>query len=325
MIWKFLQNKKLFLAFKTLVAFVLVLWLIYFVNWQEVWQNVTSINLLYIVFFVVLFVTGLTISSQKWRVLAHFRGFSGSLRTFFEWYLIGAFVNNFMPSFIGGDAYRIYALGKVSRRFRESSSTVVIDRLTGFFSVILLTLIFAIFNWELAQKYHILLTIYILFLFFAISLMLLLKADRSIPFGKKLFEKLPHLIQKYLGELGNYRSKNILTTSILYAIAFSFVGIASTNYLLFVAVGSTPHILNFLGVIFLISIISAIPISIGNIGIKEWAYIFFFGFLGISASTAITVVLLSRFLQMIVTFFALPLYLRNKKDLARDKIASKLP
>jgi predicted SPOUT superfamily RNA methylase MTH1 len=47
--------------------------------------------------------------------------------------------------------------------------------------------------------------------------------------------------------------------------------------------------------------------------VKEWAYVTFFGFFGVSAAVVITVAILSRFLQMLLSFFALPVYLRNKK------------
>jgi hypothetical protein len=70
--------------------------------------------------------------------------------------------------------------------------------------------------------------------------------------------------------------------------------------------------LDYLSIVFLISIVSAIPVSINNIGIKEWAYITFFGFFGIASSGALVAALLSRIVQMLISFAALPYYLKNK-------------
>jgi uncharacterized membrane protein YbhN (UPF0104 family) len=85
-----------------------------------------------------------------------------------------------------------------------------------------------------------------------------------------------------------------------------------TNFTLFHALGSTVALVPFLAAVFLVVIVSSVPISIGNIGIKEWAYITFFGLIGISAELAVTVALLSRFIQMIISFVALPHYLADR-------------
>jgi uncharacterized membrane protein YbhN (UPF0104 family) len=100
----------------------------------------------------------------------------------------------------------------------------------------------------------------------------------------------------------------------MYSFIFSLVGIGILNYVLFLALGINITILNFLSVVFLISIISALPISINNIGLKEWAYITFFGLFGVNPAAAVTVAIVSRTIQMVVSFFALPIYLKRKKS-----------
>lgn len=101
--------------------------------------------------------------------------------------------------------------------------------------------------------------------------------------------------------------------AILWGMAFDFVGIAFSNYILFLALGAEISILNYLSVIFLISIISSLPVSINNIGIKEWAYITFFGVFGLPSSTVVAVAIVGRIVQMLMSFFALPVYLRRTK------------
>jgi len=100
--------------------------------------------------------------------------------------------------------------------------------------------------------------------------------------------------------------------SILLGIIFSFIGVAMLNYVLFQALGIEIGMLNYLSVIFLIAIISSIPVSVNNIGIKEWAYVTFFGLFGLNASAVLTVAIISRTIQMVVSFAALPMYLRRK-------------
>ncbi|MEI8103437.1 MAG: hypothetical protein WCG84_00840, partial [Candidatus Moraniibacteriota bacterium] len=59
------------------------------------------------------------------------------------------------------------------------------------------------------------------------------------------------------------------------------------------------------------SIIASLPVSVNGIGIKEWAYYTLFGFLGVGIETAITVALINRFIQMFVSFLAVPGFIRS--------------
>jgi glycosyltransferase 2 family protein len=142
---------------------------------------------------------------------------------------------------------------------------------------------------------------------------LILSLTARKPFWKNIIKKLPNKVSEIIVDFAQYWGSAALGKAFLLAIIFSLVGIAGVNYVLFWSLGIKVGIINYLTVIFLISFISALPVSINNIGIKEWAYVTFFGFFGVSASAVITVALLSRILQMVVSFTALPAYLKSKK------------
>lgn len=127
----------------------------------------------------------------------------------------------------------------------------------------------------------------------------------AIPFQK---------IRRFVEEVVFYTKKHIWWRTSLWSVLFIFVGVALSNFALFHALGSDIGFIPFLSVIFLVTIISAVPLSINNIGIKEWAYITFFGLVGVSIETAVTVALLSRFLQMLISFIALPQYLNTREQ-----------
>ena len=58
----------------------------------------------------------------------------------------------------------------------------------------------------------------------------------------------------------------------------------------------------------------SLPISISNIGVKEWAYGVLFVLLGVSFEVAVTVAILSRILQTGISLCALPIYLKETSD-----------
>jgi len=293
---------------------VLVLFLIQKINWLEVLGYLKNMKIGFIFLFILFYLGGILISVKKWQVLASFKKFKQPYFFYFKTYLLGTFLNNFLPSFVGGDAYRIHALGKDSKKFKDSSVSVVVDRLSGLIGVVVLAAIFGILNYQNIAKTSLIswlvismVTISVLFFsgvfFFDTNLI------------QKLLNYLPKDIKLYIKQLGEFKSNKIFLKTMDYSFLFVFVGIALANYTLFLALGIQLSLLDFLSVTFLANIIASIPISMGNIGIKEWAYILLFGTFGVSVSAAVTIVVIARVLQMLISLLALPLYLQSKEEL----------
>lgn len=299
---------------KLVIMVVLVFLLIQKINWLEVWGYLRDMNGGFILLFVFFYLGGILISAKKWQVLAKFKKFNQPYFFYFKTYLLGTFLNNFFPSFIGGDAYRIYALGKKNQGLKRVSVTVVIDRISGLMGVIFLAAIFGLLNYQVLLENEVI--FWMVLFVVAISVISLLGIfffDSKVAQG--IISYLPKKIKSYIKQLGEFRVRNIFLETMNYSFLFVFVGIALANYMLFSALGIQLSFFDFLSVTFLANVIASIPISIGNIGIKEWAYIFLFGIFDVSISAAVTIVVIARVLQMLVSLTALPFYLKNKKNL----------
>ncbi|MEN8252211.1 MAG: lysylphosphatidylglycerol synthase transmembrane domain-containing protein [Patescibacteria group bacterium] len=308
------DSKKCKTVVKIMVSSFLVFLLIVNVDWQEVWGYISNANLYLIVLYILFYLLGLMISARKWQILAQFKDFKQTYSFYLKTYLLGTFLNNFFPSFVGGDTYRAYALGKPVKRIEESSTTIVADRISGLVGVMILAILFALLNFEMLKDEYIIVSI-ILTLIVVTSSFLVVMIFFQKRFIQYFIGLLPQVIENYINKVFLFRTKDIAMKTLTYSFFFAFVGIAVSNFILFLSIGAQLSMIDFMSVIFLSSIISAAPISIGNIGVKEWAYVFLFGIFGVSASVAVTVVLLSRVLQMLVSFVAIPFYLENKKKL----------
>jgi len=315
-----MKKKALKFLVKLLISFGFLAWIIFRVNWQEVWALLRKIEPKFIVAYFVVLIAGIAVSAYKWKKLAEFKKINLSFVDSFKLYLTGTFVNNFMPSFIGGDTYRAYQIGKKDKKYPEAASSVVMDRLTGLFGAMILSLIFSLGNFKAISQNHILVVLNLIILVSVILVILFFITRRAVIWKKfathksKVTKYIPENFLKFISELTHYHnSTSVLLQAVLWSFAFGLIGLAATNYVLFLALGVKINPLDYLSVIFLISFISSIPISINNIGIKEWAYITFFGFFGVGTSVVITVAILSRFLQMLLSFLAFPVYLRGRK------------
>ena len=83
-----------------------------------------------------LFIAGQALSALRWRVVAHRFGGSLSLREAVRAYLEGCFYNSFLPTGIGGDAYRAAHLRKWMT-LRRAGTCVVLDRGAGLLALAL--------------------------------------------------------------------------------------------------------------------------------------------------------------------------------------------
>ena len=317
-----MKKKSLKFLVKLLVSLGFLAWIIFRVNWQEVWELLSKIEIKFIAAYFIVLIAGIAISAYKWKKLAEFKKIKLSFADSFKFYLTGTFVNNFMPSFIGGDTYRAYQIGKTDKKYSEAASSVVMDRLTGLFSAMILSLVFSLINFNIISQKHILVVLNLIILASVVLVVLFFITRRAMFWKKfamhkiKVTKYIPENFLKFISELTHYHNgAGVLFRAVLWSFAFGIIGLAATNYILFLALGAKINPLDYLSVIFLISFISSIPISINNIGIKEWAYVSFFGFFGVGTSIVITVAILSRLLQMLLSFVALPIYLQSKNKI----------
>lgn len=307
-------SKKIKTTIKIAVSVGFLSWIIWTTDWQEVSFYLKKINFWYLIAYVAILFTGFWISSYKWKLLANYKKIYFPHFYFFKLYFIGTFINNFMPSFIAGDAYKAYEIGEKKEAYSQAASTVMMDRITGLIGATILGILFALLNLSAVLKSKALIITSILLLV-SLSVDLMMPKIRRIDFIRNFLSKfVPQKVITFIEEISEFsQNKKIITQSLYYSMLFSIVGVAILNYILFLALEIKISPLDYLSVIFITAIISALPISINNIGVKEWAYITFFGIFSINPAAVLTVAIISRTIQMAVSFLAFPLYLKNKK------------
>lgn len=304
-------KKYLKISGKLLVSGTLIFFLVQNINWTEVMQYFFSVKPFFLFLFFVCYICGLAISAYKWHILSAHLSFARNFYFYMQTYIFGTLLNNFFPSFVGGDAYRILALGKEEGRLTDASATIVADRVSGLIGTIVLAIFCGALNMSYMMRNNMLMwmlagLVGIVIVFGAILIF------SRISFVRNIMHFFPHVLRTYMTVLARFHERHIGSKAFLYSIFFNFIGVACANYALFLAMDIHISFLHYISVIFLASIAAAVPVSIGNIGIKEWAYVFLFGIFNVSSSAVIAVVLLSRILQMIVSFVALPGYLRGR-------------
>lgn len=301
---------------KIVVGAVLVYWLIQKVEWSAVGRILANVSGPLILAYIGFQMLGNIISSAKWQYLARLQGFDFSVKNGTLAYLSGAFINNFLPSTVGGDTYRVLWMAKAGERSR-AFAVVFFDRITGLLALFLFSGIgLTLLPWQTLLEEP------VFILFAAITLSVALAMLLALFWAERFYTLIVFLAgllpwEKPTLLLGNFTpfvSGNVYAKAILWASLFTLVGIGGSNFMLFSSLGADIPLMTFASAIFAATLVANIPISINNIGVKEWSYVFFFGLIGVSAEVAVTAALLSRILQMGISFIALPQYLGERKQ-----------
>jgi glycosyltransferase 2 family protein len=230
---------------------------------------------------VALYLAGQVLSAVKWRRLALAVGFRGSIGHFVTIYFIGMFFNAFGFGTVGGDVIRgLYLAGAGGRR-ALALNTVLADRVSG----LLVLLAVALGAMLLFHTYELPAALYWSTVAFSAAL---LAGWRSLPavLPKVLREenRLRRLLERDLAPYWN--DSRLLAEVSLLSLVFHFsqisVLIILTHALALPVAWSYCFIFGPL-----VNIMSAVPVSLNGLGVREGGYVFFLSHIGISRESAI--------------------------------------
>ncbi len=257
-------------------------------------KAVKQADMRYILLATVTYILFIWISAWRWQILLHAQGLK-----FTAWYLVrvftlGLFFCKLLPTSIGGDVMRIAYTSQPGKAPQAFSATFL-DRLIGFQSLSFLAVVAAplvsinrVNSLKLGESNltgfgMLLLLIFILVLLIGITLVLFNDTCH------RLFNRLLALLSNRLPQINRvlrlldrsytavkgYRHQPLaLTISFLSGIGVQ-ASLALTWFLVACAVGGTVSIGYYLVFIPILNIVVNIP-TIGGLGVREAAFVFFF-------------------------------------------------
>lgn len=238
-------------------------------------------------------------STVKWHALTRARHMNVPLRRLYYFFLVGRFYNLVLPSNIGGDLIRIHMLGRASGRYADAAATVFVERLTGVITLVVyacVAIVIAAVDLRLAWlPYAVALT--------GAGLAAVCWAildDRPVRVLMRLFGARAPLLDKLLTKLAVLRRSIAVFRDMPSALAIAFGNsvifylLAVANIWLSVSVFETTRFSTMLIAVPILMFLMNIPLSVGNVGIMEFAYTFVLGAFGVSPHAALATALLMR-------------------------------
>lgn len=291
---------KLFL--KILVCVVLMVIILSKVDLHEVLKLVTSVTWAPLA---LAFLTGIGdrfLVTWRWQILIHSHHHKISYRQTLGVMFVSGFLGSFLPSGVGIDAVRIWLMNRYGVSMSETVATTLVDRMAGLFALLLLTLgalIYLAFTFIEIPIIIICVTVFCLIIFVVMALSVrlgwlrhwLARYSERWKFLKKL---------ETCAQALHVQGQNINILCKVLLLSFAVQGTRILNfYLLGMAIGTSIHIGWFCLLMPPIILITFIPISIGGLGTREAAFIYFFSLVGMQTAEAFTISILSHVMVVV--------------------------
>ena len=251
------------------------------------------------------------LSTVRWRTVLAPLATPPRFARMFSHFLAGQFVSNVLPTSFGGDVVRIARLGSDLRDPAPAFASVTIERLTGWLVLPLLTLTALAFQPSLRDLGSATTTAVAAAVVTLLALMVILGAAANRRWtanavaatgGKRWLAAI------HLGVDALRRSPRHAITVILVGLAFQSlqcVAVWATAQAIGVQQVTLGAALAFFPAA---AIMQNAPIGIGGLGIREGAFVLFFGALGASDASAITLGLAVYLLTVLTSALGAPAF-----------------
>lgn len=244
------------------------------------------------------------ISSIKLSVYLGSLGIRVGLHKLYSVYLIGLFLGNFLPSTIGGDMAKFVYLKKQSARGMDSLVAIFMERFTGLAALLFVAMVCAFIYGELLAWGWIAWALLAMNLGVAGGFLLLrnrppyeFESDGNggrLKRVRGLFVR-AHTACRLLG-----RDNRAMAIAMVVSLIFVLLSIVISQ-LFAIGLGQSISWGEMALVVAVIQLVTMLPISINGIGVREWAYVYLLGQIGITAEVATAISLMVYLTVLLVS------------------------
>jgi len=233
------------------------------------------------------------VNTYKWQVLLTGPGIRPKYSELLRLNLIGMFYNLVLPGQVGGEVVKGFKLTQLGTDGKRAAISVIADRVTGLLALLGLGILGIFLSPSVGGRADLLPWLVALAVLLGLVTVMLITGaglntirDR-LPAGR-LMAKLK--LETWHLEIGDESWPTLLTSMVL-AVIFQ-LGIVLANYLFCLALNIPINYLQLLWVVAGVSILQSLPISIAGVGVREGAFVYLLGLLGVAEPAALALSLL---------------------------------
>jgi uncharacterized membrane protein YbhN (UPF0104 family) len=251
----------------------------------------------------------IVLSAIRWQKVLGALEMPTRLRRLIPLTFAGQFVSNVLPTTVGGDVLRVSRLSKDNGEPADTFASVVLERLTGWLVLPLITFVGLAINpglRALGQTTLLALAIAAGTLTTLVAILVLADTRR---FGGRFttaqgWRRFVGAVHVGVGHLRHHpaATASVLGVGVLYQLVLCVAALLTAEALGIADMGFTPLLAFFPAVL----IAQVLPIGIAGLGIREAAFVIFLTPLGIPAEQAIALGLVLYLINLAVSLLGVP-------------------
>lgn len=307
--------------FRILVTLLLVVLFSRLVNYSEVVRLLPTLDPVYLVVIFALITLDRVVMAFKWGLLLKAQDIHIPLFDLVRTYYIGNFIGAFLPATVGTDIARAVHLNKHRPDLSKIASSIIIERMLGFFALAVFSLVASFFvigymgNYSSKFLWFNLLILAALALALAVSFSVRIRLflEERFAFFKEndIYKKLKKSYTSYQA----YRDQQKVLVVFTILSAFELLFPIVTDYFVALSLGLHVPFLFFVVAIPIFLFLARIPVAPNILGIQEGLFVLLFSFANVPATQAFTMGLAQHILTLLGLTPGLFFYLfdTNKK------------
>ncbi len=275
------------------ISLALIIWLLAGISWREVLAILVNAHGSVIAVACALYYVGVILSCLKWALALRVESTAAPFPRLVRWYLIGAFVSNFLPTDIGGDLGRGFYASRFTGKMGAVARSIFVERLTGLAAMGVLAIAsLPVIDQKIASG------IVIAALIMALLAVTGILAGRA---GSATRPQIAGFLNKvYDSGMRYVHAPDTMAVMLILSLAFQTLAGAGV-WLNMLAVGVDLPFLTVVPIAALVGLIGLLPVSISGWGVREVLIVTLLTPLGAPADRVLAGALLGRFLILVVT------------------------
>jgi glycosyltransferase 2 family protein len=295
---------------------LIILLLTFQVRPSDIGRQMAKSHLWWILAAGALHIIGLLISAYRWQLLLAAQSVRAPMWDLLHSYLIGGFFNNFLPTRVGGDIYRMVDSQKYSGTLLRPFAVIVVERLSGVYALLLIGITAVVFYPRFEEVKLLALALFGLAVAGVLTILLFYGSEWFGGLLKRVAAKFPERFSSKLLSLFDAfwyfsRSRSVMVGALLLGLLLQANVIL---YYYFIARGTNlPLTFQEAAIVMPILIcIQLLPLTPNGIGVREFSYIYLLAPFGVTRALAVAFSLWDYILTFFYGFIGGVLYLLKK-------------
>jgi len=294
------MKKSLQMLLKILVSGTLLTIIFLQVDKEIFLNNIKLLDLRFAPLIFLFIILNYVIGAYRWKsLLIHNNAEKVSVKYLIYLYFTGAFFNNFMPTTVGGDVYKIYKLGKKIDNTVDAFSATFMERFTGVIALVFISVVSLV---QLLGMWGV-----ILLVGFFISIIV---GYLALGFLSNKYDKLT----KIYNSISAYRGKpKVLWWAFLTSFVIQLLSIF-TQYFIFFALGIPLPVVYSLFIFPVITLAGFFIPSLNGIGVQDALFMKLFLTVGVATPISLSASIIYHLFRLGVSLVGGVFYAMGKDD-----------